>query len=83
MRRKSNNRDGLFQSENSASVDVSPRQGPGSRKSVSRMKRPKPAAALTTEMPYNADSVDAIMRTGLLMAALRLWELKNGFHDYF
>ena len=68
----------LLQSGDCLSVGVMPRR----KKPISRMKRPKPSP-LTTEIAQTPKSADAFMRTGLLMAALRVWELKNGIHDYF
>ena len=82
MPHKPNNREEPFQFDDCFSVDVVHRRSSRRRKSVSGMKRPKPAS-LTTEMAQAPDSVDAIMRTGLLMAALRVWELKQGFRDYW
>ena len=77
-----NNREGLFQFDDCFAVDVVPRRSSRRRKPVSGMKRPK-MEPLTTEMAPAPDSVDAIMRTGLLMAALRVWELKQGIREYW
>jgi hypothetical protein len=38
---------------------------------------------LSPTMTHGPQSMDSLVRTGLLMAALRVWELKHGIHDYF
>jgi len=66
--------------ENFAVVAVRRRQ-PRKRKPLCAAKRTRRFPA-TMEMRRSAPPGDSIMRfRRLLMAALRVWELKNGIHD--
>ena len=78
MPRKPYNREGLLQPDDRLAGGIVSRQ----RKPVSALKRSMPSP-LTTTMVETPESVETFIRTGLLIAALRVWELKNGIHDYF
>ena len=67
--------------ENFAVVAV-PRRQPRKRKPLCAAKRTR-RFPTTIEMRRPAPPGDSIMRfRRLLLAALRVWELKNGIHDY-
>jgi len=81
MPRKRYNPEERFQlDEGRASVNPQ-RPRPRQKTRSSRMKsQPSP---LSPTMTHGPQSMDSLVRTGLLMAALRVWELKHGIHDYF
>jgi hypothetical protein len=93
MPRKASNGDKVFESEDRPSAVVAaeskyrPRKAIANGSSISasdttsKSKRPKSAPTPRTMSPQ--DSVHAFMRSRLLLAALRVWELKHGIHDYF
>ncbi len=69
-----------FQLDDRQGVGVVLRQRSRGRKPPSGTKRSKP---LTPTIAPPPEAMDSLARTGLLMAALRVWELKHGIHDYF
>jgi len=48
-----------------------------------RSRRRQPSAGTKSNEPLGPRMMDPLLRTGLLMAALRVWELKHGIHDCF
>jgi hypothetical protein len=82
MPRKASSRDEGLPSEDALSVDVAPRRKSRTRKSQAGAREMKPATMTSHRSPPQ-ESVHAFMRSGLLLAALRVWELKHGIHDYF
>ena len=81
MPRKASSRDEGLPSEDALSVDVAPRRKSRARKSQAGAREMKPATMTSHRSPQ--ESAHAFMRSGLLLAALRVWELKHGIHDYF
>ena len=81
MPHKSYNPEEHYQLNDRPAVGDAPHPGSRQRKPLSGTKRDKPAPLPPTMAPLPR-SIDSLMRTGLLMAALRVWELKQGIHDY-
>jgi hypothetical protein len=74
--------DRLLVLDENLAVVVAPRRQPRKRKPSCGSRRTRRFPA-TIEMRRPAPSGDSIMRfRRLLMAALRVWELKNGIHEY-
>jgi hypothetical protein len=72
----------LMLNENLSVVAVSHRRSQR-RRTTHSLKRPRQSWSPTEiEEPMPPSDSNARLRR-LLMAALRLWELKNGIHDYF
>lgn len=82
MPRKASRREEVLQAEDAASAYAAPRRKSRARKSLARDREITPALVRTTNRSPQ-DPVHAFMRSGLLLAALRVWELKHGIHDYF
>jgi hypothetical protein len=81
MPRKPSRCDDVLQFENAASVQAAPRRKPRARKSITRQREIAPE--IMTTHRSSQDSVHAFLRSGLLLAALRVWELKHGIRDCF
>ena len=82
MPRRVSKPDRLLALDENLAVVAVPRRQPRKRKPLGAAKRTRQFPA-TIEMRRPAPPGDSIMRfRRLLLAALRVWELKNGIHDY-
>jgi len=82
MPRRVSKPDRLLALDENLAVVAVPRRQPRKRKPLGAARRTR-RLPTTTEMGRPAPPGDSIMRfRRLLMAALRVWELKNGIHDY-
>ena len=81
MPRRVSNPDRLLALDENFIVVAVPRRQPRKRRPLRAVKRPRQFPATIEMRP--APPGDSIMRfRRLLLAALRVWELKNGIHDY-
>ena len=74
MPRKPHHFQERFQSRDRHLLGDAPRTGSRHKKTLSEMNDNAPPAPRLME---------PLLHTGLLMAALRVWELKHGIHDCF
>jgi hypothetical protein len=82
MPRRVSKPDRLLTLDENLAVVAVPRHQPRKRKRLRTAKRTRQFPA-TIEMRRLAPPGDSVMRfRRLLLAALRVWELKNGIHDY-
>ncbi len=83
MPRKVSKPDRLLILDENLAVVAAPRREPRKRKRSSASRRKRRFRA-TIEMRRSTPQSDSIMRfRRLLMAALRVWELKHGIHDFY
>jgi hypothetical protein len=83
MPRKAFKSDRLLMLDENLSVVAVPQRRSQRRKITHRLKAPRHFWVATEigEPPPQSDSIMRLRR--LLMAALRVWELKNGIRDYY
>jgi len=82
MPRRVSKPDRLLALDENLAVVSGPRHSPRKRKPLGTARRNRRFPE-TTEMRQPVLPGDSVMRfRRLLLAALRVWELKNGIHDY-